>query len=230
MTPSACEEAGGTPRGPGQECDSCPPISCAAGSGDCCSANGTAGCEIVGCCTAVCELDPSCCEAEWTAACALSAEELCSPCAPPPANDNCADALVIGDGDTIFDTSAATTDGMPHPQVCQFDGQTYNDIWYDYTATCTADLTVTTCEDLGGSADYDTDIVVYDGCGVCLPSDDLVLGCNDDDPVNPCGLFPDWHSTVVVPVVSGNCYKIRIGGWSAGNSGTGTVRVTCGGG
>ncbi len=33
---------------------------------------------------------------------------------------------------------------------CQRDGQTYRDIWYNYTATCTGTLEVTTCEDLGG--------------------------------------------------------------------------------
>ncbi|MCZ6651644.1 MAG: hypothetical protein O7D91_01260 [Planctomycetota bacterium] len=209
----------GTYLGPGQECSSCPPISCTFGSGDCCAANGTAGCESVDCCADVCEVDPSCCDVEWTAACAIVAEDLCDPCAPPPANDNCADALVIGDGDTIFDTSAATTDGLAHPQ-CQFDGQTYNDVWYDYTAICTADLTVSTCN----QATYDTDLVIYDGCA-CPPSGETLLGCNDDTP--DCAVFT---SQLTVPVTTGNCYKIRIGGFAAGNSGTGTVSVTCGGG
>ena len=144
-----------------------------------------------------------------------------------PVNDDCEESIEIFDGETEFDTTSASTDGEAHSiELCQFDGQTYNDIWYDYFATCTGDLTVTTCEQLGGSAEYDTDIVVYDGCGVCLPGDDLVLDCNDDDPVNPCGTV-DFHSTVVAPVVSGNCYKIRIGGFKGGDSGTGTALITC---
>ncbi len=57
--------------------------------------------------------------------------------------------------------------------------------------------------------------------------EDPPLGCNDDDPLNPCGLFPDFHSTVSVPVVLGQCYKVRIGGFSAGDSGTGIVNLTC---
>ncbi len=219
LTSAACAEVGGSFLGAGQECGSCPPISCAAGSGDCCAANGSAGCEIVGCCTDVCDVDPSCCDADWTAACALLAEELCNPCAQPPANDNCADALVIGDGDTIFDTTTTTTDGPSHPQ-CQFDGQTYNDIWYNYTATCTADLTVSTCN----QATYDTDLVIYDGCA-CPPSDENLLGCNDDAP--DCTGFT---SELTVPVTTGSCYKIRVGGWAEGHQGTGTVSVTCGGG
>ena len=60
------------------------------------------------------------------------------------------------------------------PPTSIFDGQTYNDIWYDYFATCTGDLTVTTCEELGGSAEYDSDIVVYDGCDICLAGNDVL--------------------------------------------------------
>jgi len=149
---------------------------------------------------------------------------------PGPENDDCENSIEIFDGLTAFDTITASTDGQAHSdELCQFDGQTYHDIWYDYLASCTGNLTVTTCEELGGSADYDTDLVVYDGCDICLPGDDLVLGCNDDDPDNPCGNDPfgPFHSTVVVPVDSGNCYKIRIGGWQSGSAGTGNVFIAC---
>ena len=53
-----------------------------------------------------------------------------------------------------------------------------------------------------------------------------MLGCNDDDPVNLCGI-DDFQSTVFVPVVSGNCYKIRIGGFKGQDSGTGTALIAC---
>jgi len=158
--------------------------------------------------------------------------DLCGPDSgdcPPPVNDEYEDSIEIFLDETDFDTSNASTDGQGHSEdLCQQDGQTYNDIWYDYIATCTGELTVTTCEDLGGSADYDTDIVVYDGCdSMEPPGDDLVLGCNDDDEDNPCGGFPMFHSTVIVPVVAENCYTVRIGGWKAADSGTGTVLITC---
>ncbi len=220
-----CDTAGGDFLGAGTECDDCPHEACEDGTGDCCVANGSPGCEQPFCCDAVCDADPSCCDDPWDSDCVVLAEGLCSMCFPPPANDDCADALPIFDGLTDFETTAATTDGPVHP-ACQFDGQTYNDIWYNHVAGCDGTLTVTTCEDLGGSADYDTDLVVYDGCS-CPATDANMLGCNDDDKVHACGDGPDFQSTVTVPVMENNCYKIRVGGFATGNSGSGTVLITC---
>ena len=136
-------------------------------------------------------------------------------------NDNCADAILILDGDTDYDTSGANTDGVPHAQ-CEFDGQTYHDIWYNYVATCSGELTVSTC----GQGNYDTDIVVYDGCQphdwTCPPGDAELLGCNDDSP--GCA---SWTSQLYVPVFLDNCYTIRIGGWQEGDEGSSTVTVSC---
>ncbi|MHC4318003.1 MAG: M12 family metallo-peptidase, partial [Planctomycetota bacterium] len=96
-------------------------------------------------------------------------------CRPPLMNDLCADALPIFDGDTFVDTTDANTDGPAHAGcgVIPDGGQTCHDIWYVYTASCTGELTVSTCN----QADYDTDLVVYDGadCG-----DLQFLGCNED--------------------------------------------------
>ena len=70
-------------------------------------------------------------------------------------------------------------------------------------------------------ANYDTDLVVYDGCA-CPMSDANMLGCNDDFGT-PCG----FTSEVTVPVSSGNCYKIRVGGFQSGDFGSGTLLITC---
>lgn len=134
-----------------------------------------------------------------------------------PANDNCANAIPISDGDTAFSTVGATTDGPGHAGTCPFDGQTYEDIWFQYTATCTGELTVSTC----GTINYDSDLVIYDGCDCGTLTSDL-LGCNDDGP--GCTGF---SSIVTVPIVQGNCYFIRVGGWNANNEGSGTVNVSC---
>lgn len=134
-----------------------------------------------------------------------------------PANDNCADAIPISNGLTAFSTIGATTDGNAHAGGCQFDGQTYNDIWFTYSADCTGNLTVETC----GIADYDTDLVVYDGI-MCTPGDAEVLGCNDDTA--GCSGFT---SRVTVPVVAGNGYLIRVGGFADGDVGTGMLSVAC---
>ena len=144
-------------------------------------------------------------------------------CSPP--NDDCADALPIADGLNPYDTSGASTDGPVHA-ACQYDGQLYNDIWFDYTATCTGDLLVTTCTDLGGFAGYDTDLAVYEGTD-CPVTDERLLGCNDDDSGNPCGQAPPWASTVVVPVIAGQSYKIRVGGFGPADAGPGELLIEC---
>ena len=59
------------------------------GSGNCCVANGTPGCDSAGCCEVVCAADPLCCDAEWDSACAATAGVLCAICAGRP---GCGDA------------------------------------------------------------------------------------------------------------------------------------------
>ena len=48
-----------------------------AGAGNCCYENGTPYCNNGGCCEAVCELDPYCCDVRWDRRCALFATETC---------------------------------------------------------------------------------------------------------------------------------------------------------
>ncbi|MCH8053541.1 MAG: hypothetical protein IH895_05725, partial [Planctomycetes bacterium] len=55
-------------------------------------------------------------------------------------NDSCTTPETIFDGSNPFSSVGNTTDGLPHV-ACQFDGQTYHDDWFAYTATCTGDLT-----------------------------------------------------------------------------------------
>ena len=195
-------------------------------SGDCCVANGSPGCDRKDCCVAICANDAFCCNTEWDGICAAAAEAdtvNCPQCAPPPGpnNDLCANRRPIFNGETPFDTTLASTDGPGVP--CTPIGPV-NEIWWNYTADFTGDINVTTCEELGGSADFDTVLVVYDGCD-CDPLSPI-LGCNDDDPNNFCGTGAGgFHSTVSVPVVAGNCYKIRLGGFSGGSSGTGVLNI-----
>ena len=150
-------------------------------------------------------------------------------CSPP--NDNCTNALAIGNGLTSFSTIGATTDGLPVAAGACNDGgatQTAADIWFLYTASCSGTLRVTTCSQLGGSTDYDSDIVIY-SISACPPPDSARIGCNDDDPVNPCGSGPPFASTAFAPVTAGLQYLIRVGGFSDKqvDFGTGLLNVTC---
>ncbi len=143
-------------------------------------------------------------------------------------NDLCFNREPIYEGLTEFDTTGAGTDGPPLPAVCDLgpfgDDQIYNDIWFNYLASCDGELTVTTCEELGGSATFDTRLAVYAGID-CPPTE--CLGANDDDPVNPCGSAAGgFHSTVTVPVIGGESYKIRVGGFAEGQNGPGALNLT----
>lgn len=136
---------------------------------------------------------------------------------PISGNDDCADAIPITDGETAFSTESATTDGPSLPAECDegFGVILGQDIWFDYTATCTGTATFSTCD----TANFDTRLALYNTCGVCPPIE--LVGCNDDGP--NCA---DFTSELIVDVVEGACYTFRLGGFGT-NSGSGTVRVSC---
>lgn len=54
-------------------------LTCGGTSGDCHTANGTPGCNDVGCCHAVCSIDPFCCEKDWDQECVDIAQTHCPP-------------------------------------------------------------------------------------------------------------------------------------------------------
>ena len=192
---------------------------CGPGNGDCFEPNDTPGCDDVACCEAVCEEDPLCCEEAWDAFCARRAKDLCS-CTPgdAPANDDCADAIGINEGDTPFTTLCATPDGPEHPGLpC---GQILfpdlgRDVWFRYTATFTGTARAHTCND----ADYNTELAVYDHPCACPVDPETILGC--DAAGENC---PGFGSEVIFDVELGKCYTIRVGGVGTA-SGTGTLSV-----
>jgi len=135
-----------------------------------------------------------------------------------PDGDFCQNPIPIDNGDTAFSTIGAGTDGVAHA-TCEFDGQTYQDIWFVYEADEDALLNISTCN----QADYDTDLVVYDNNGPapCPPTDAELLACNDDGA--GCAGFTSF---VNVQVSAGDSILIRVGGWNPGDEGTGTLSIT----
>ncbi|MHC5024413.1 MAG: PQQ-dependent sugar dehydrogenase [Planctomycetota bacterium] len=124
---------------------------------------------------------------------------------PPPANDECGGALLIGAGDTSYSNVAATTGGFGEAGCPTFE----NDVWFKHVVECEGTLTVSVCD-----ASYDTVLAVYLGCP---GSPDQALACNDD--------FCGSGSEVSVSVVPG-LYQIRVG--SVGEAqGDGTLNITC---
>ena len=166
-------------------------------------------------------------------------EAICD--AEPLVNDDCSAAVPFndgnGDGVIAYSTLGATTDGPDNPagQCNDFDQtQTHNDIWYTYEAQCSGTLTITTCNDLHGQGEptYDTDLAVYGPYGSegQINCNSLnFLACNDDDPNNPCGTNPPYSSTIEVDVTEGDVLLVRVGGWSADDSGDGFLSIECDG-
>jgi hypothetical protein len=202
-------------------CGCVPPPVCPNPKHDCFTAGGP-GCSDEKCCNIVCGLDPFCCDVAWDGLCVTAATQNCF--VEPPANDNCADRLAIGEVCLLdFTTIGATTDGPAHGACIDVagDGSVNQDIWYNYTASCTGNATISLCGSL-----YDTKLAVYSGNNCADLTDLTLIACNDD----ACGL----QSEVVIAVTAGSVYKVRIGGFGAA-VGNGTLTITndgapCGGG
>lgn len=121
-------------------------------------------------------------------------------------NDNCEDALPIGEVAGLeFDTRQATHDGlgiiMRSPNL-----------WYLYTPTCTGAATISLC----GSS-YDTMLAVYQG-HVCPPTGKELIAANDD--------YCQLQSQVTIDVVQGEPYLIEVGGYGT-STGQGVMTITC---
>jgi hypothetical protein len=125
-------------------------------------------------------------------------------CTPPPANDECANAIAVGNGSTPFNTLAAT--GTDITSCTTNDDK---DIWFSYVATCTGQALVNTC----GSV-FDTALSAFSSCG------GSELACNDDS----CEL----QSEILFGVVAGTTYLIRVAGYN-GTYGPGTLSISCDG-
>jgi hypothetical protein len=136
-----------------------------------------------------------------------------------PANNECANAIAITDGTTAFSTVGATTDG-PIELGCSFccgDAQINQDVWYTYTATCSGMATLSLC---AGSS-FDSKAAIYNGAG-CPTNPSTSIACDDDTCGTGGPAQVSWNA------ISGNTYKIRIGGFNSA-TGAGTFTLSCAG-
>jgi len=134
-------------------------------------------------------------------------------------NDTCVNAREVGIGQWGFTTLGATSGNTPtDPQMCEpsFLGDVANDVWFKYQACESGVVEASTC----GSADFDTDIVVYtldeqSGC------DNLNQhACNGDGEL--CGGFT---SEIMFDVIENDFYLIRVGGFSSTAQGQGILSI-----
>ena len=121
------------------------------------------------------------------------------------AQDDCADALPIGNGTYTGDTSGATPDG----QGC-YGGEP--DVWFAYSSPVTVEVVA----DTFGST-FDTVLSVYTGCPGTLDNE---IACNDD--------AVGTQSAVGFQAEAGVQYLIRVAG-CCGDSGPFTLNIGPGG-
>ncbi len=112
-----------------------------------------------------------------------------------------------------FDNSNASSgpDGAPFVTCNPFGDSPgiLSDLWYTWTAPAGGVVRFATCD--GG---LDTKMVVYEG-NECPFGDEEDIACSDDD----CGSASD----LLIPVVSGTTYTIRVGGWGTDDGGQGAT-------
>ena len=180
--------------------------SCGTG-GSCAEAHAEPGCDDPSCCTTVCDFDSFCCDVEWDAACVDLATLNC--------DFTCGAATEIFMGDNAIDTTTSTSN-LDLTDLCDpgpyGDDIIHNVVWYDFTATENGLHLFSTCN----IADFDTRIAVL---GSCDPGS--VIACLDDSP--GCAGFT---TELAVTLMAGETYKVAIGGYSAGDLGTGTLAVS----
>ncbi len=132
--------------------------------------------------------------------------------APPPANDDCVNAIPVACGDVITGSNvAATTENLPS-QAAGGEATVDNGVWYVYTPTVTGEqVTASLC----AGTSFDTRIHIFQGS---CASPVGVAGADD-----VCGV----QSSITWNALPGNTYYIVVEGYFS-SSGTFQMTVSCG--
>ncbi len=123
---------------------------------------------------------------------------------PPPANDDCGNAIIACPGNTYTgSTASATNDGSAS---CG-SSTTSPDVWFKYTPVSSGSAHLETCD-----SNYDTVLSVHTGCPGTSGNQ---IGCADDTGwFGDCGWLPTSQSSLTVSVTGGTTYYIRVSGKS----------------
>ena len=169
-------------------CPACEPV-----AGDCCTPNGTPGCEDGDCQAVVCAADAFCCDTEWDGLCAAAAAQLCVQCAgenccvangtPGCEDATCEQAVCLSDPsccDTAWDSVCAAA-AIDICEVCDLG----NDCCYANGTTGCED---TTCEAVVCAQDAFCCDTEWDGeCAAMAGELCLVCGGSGEDCCIPNG-------------------------------------------
>lgn len=203
-------------------------------AGACNEVHATPGCDDVSCCNIVCNLFPSCCDTGWDQSCVDIAIPECGfySCTPVGPANNCATnaTVVTTDGAYAFNTTGATMDGPNQDGGgCNSGTDTFfNDVWWKFVAPANGVVSISTC----GAVGYDNKSALYN-LGTDPASFDYndlaanLVACNDDGSAT-CfltdGVTP-YATALTASVVQGNTYLIRMGSYTDGEVGAGTITI-----
>ena len=130
--------------------------------------------------------------------------------------DECSDAIVVTEGETLFDTTLMTpSQPQPDDSLCEDSNLIWAespDIWFSFTATTGSPYSFSLCD----SESYDTSMVLYESD--CSNQ----VACNGDATIQEgCQQF---YSELTYDLIQNETYFVRIGGWH-GDSGPGTLTI-----
>lgn len=131
-----------------------------------------------------------------------SLSTICTSAIGAPDNDICADARLLFEEETLFDTTVAGDEADPFVMCISpiGIGIITQDIWFRFEAIESEDVTFSLCS----GTFFDTVMVLYQDDGTCPPDPLLELACNDDS----CGM----QSELTYSVLEGQAYLLRVGG------------------
>ncbi len=132
---------------------------------------------------------------------------------PPMTNDDCSNPISIaGEGLFQFNQIGATQGAEGQAGSC---GTFEDDVWFDWTASVTGTVTISTC----GLAGHDTKLAAYPSGG--CPTNGSALACNDDS----IDCFGYYESSMSFFVTAGMSYLVQLGSSGSGGMGSGNFEV-----
>nr|WP_294936870.1 T9SS type A sorting domain-containing protein [uncultured Flavobacterium sp.] len=144
---------------------------------------------------------------------------------PPPANDECANAVSLN-VDSTFCNGANTngsnenaTDSGIAAATCFEYGE--NDVWFSFIVPATT-ATVNVSTDFTGGTLVDTEVALYSGtCGTLVE-----VGCDQDSGTTVLSNGFSWNSLLTnIAVTAGQTYYVRVSGYDASFEGTFCLRI-----
>lgn len=122
----------------------------------------------------------------------------CSDLTPPPANNECANAVALSPGISVEGTTAGATQNLSEDQPSCDPFGTIADVWYSVELNAISDLTINTT--ITGTSD-EANVAIYSACGG-LEADEL--DCSDEN----------GGESVTLAAAEPGVYYIRV--WSDG--------------